>query len=107
MRVIFCRGPDGELIELLEDKTGYTLGMDANDPCRSAYLPSSKSRMGLARIDRANPLLVQTLDVVEAFATAAVSPFLHLIPHTSRNLGGPNLLCTRSDVDVKAWAVGD
>ncbi len=65
--------------------------------------------MGLARIERANPLLVQTLDLVGAFATAAVLPFLHLIPHdiASRNFGGPNLLCTRSDVDVKAWAVGD
>jgi len=24
LRVAFFRGPDGELIELLEDKTGYT-----------------------------------------------------------------------------------
>ena len=37
------------------------------------------SKQGLARMERANPLLVQTLDVVGAFATAAVSPFLHLI----------------------------
>jgi hypothetical protein len=28
--------------------------------------------MGLARIERANPLVVQTLDVVGAFAAAAV-----------------------------------
>ena len=41
--------------------------MDANDPCRSAYLPSSKSIMGLARIERAKPLFVQTLDVVASF----------------------------------------
>jgi hypothetical protein len=39
-----------------------------------------KGTMGLARIERANPLLVQALDVVGAFATATVSPFLHLIP---------------------------
>ena len=29
--------------------------MDANDLCRFAYLPGSKSIMGLARIERANP----------------------------------------------------
>jgi hypothetical protein len=55
VRVAFFRGPDSESIELLEDKTGYTSGMDANDPCRSAYLPSSKSVMGLARMERAKP----------------------------------------------------
>ena len=49
---------------------------DANDPCCSAYLPSSKSIMGLARIERAKPLFVQTLDVVGAFTTARVPPFL-------------------------------
>ena len=38
-----------------------------------------KSIMGLARIERAKPLFVQTLDVVGAFATATVSPFPHLI----------------------------
>src|SRR5262245_26714125 len=38
--------------------------MDANDPCRSAYLLGSKSIMGLARIERAKPIVVQTSDVV-------------------------------------------
>jgi len=35
--------------------------------------------MGLARLERAKPIVVRTLDVVGAFATAAVSPFLDLI----------------------------
>jgi voltage-gated potassium channel Kch len=42
------------------------------------------SKRGLARIERAKPIVVQTFDVVVtalgAFTTAAVSPFLHLIP---------------------------
>ena len=29
--------------------------MDANDPCRSAYLPSCKSIMGLARMNAPSP----------------------------------------------------
>ncbi len=38
-------------------------------------------KLRLARMERANPLGVQTLDVVGAFtALAAVSPFLHLLP---------------------------
>ena len=73
-----------------------------------ASVPTYQSS-GLARMERANPLVVQTLDVVGAFtALAAVSPFLHLFPwRQPYNLVGPNLLCTRSDVHVKAWAVGD
>jgi hypothetical protein len=39
-------------------------------------LPSYKSTMGLVRIERAKPLFVQTLDVVAAFTTARVPPFL-------------------------------
>ena len=81
--------------------------MDANDPCRSAYLPSSKSIMGLARIERAKPLFVQTLDVVGAFTTASVPPFLLLTPGvpgpSGAALDGPNLLCTRPDVYIESW----
>ena len=45
-----------------------------------ASVPTYQSS-GLARMERANPLVVQTLDVVGAFtALAAVSPFLHLFP---------------------------
>src|SRR5262245_22331395 len=58
--------------------------MDANDPCRSAYLPGSKSIMGLAPMERAKPIVNQTFDVVGAFATAAVSPSPHLIPCRAR-----------------------
>ena len=35
--------------------------------------------MGLARMERANSILVQTLDIVRAFTAAAVSSFPHLI----------------------------
>ena len=88
--------------------------MDANDPWCSAYLPNSKSILGLARIERAKPVVVQTFDVV---VTAEELLLRHPRPRshaqsaasasTSPNLGGPKLLSTRSDVYVEAWAVGD
>ena len=46
-------------------------------PCRAAYLPNCRSIMGLARMERAKPIVIQTLDVVGTFATARVSPFPH------------------------------
>ena len=67
VRVAFFRSIDGELIATFGGQNWLYVRQDANDPCRSAYLPSSKSTMGLARIERAKPLFVQTLDVVGSF----------------------------------------
>jgi hypothetical protein len=119
VRVAFFRGPDGELIELLEDQTGYT--------CATLSLASLStlvttaivtclfaSKWGLARIERAKPIVVQTFDLLvtaeqlllrqpcrrsHAQSDAGAS--------TSRNLGGPKLLCTGPHADVKTRAVGD
>src|SRR5437667_220202 len=61
--------------------------MDANDPCRSAYLPSSKSTMGLARIERAKPLFVQTLDVGRSFYYGTRTAVPTLTPMPAGGLG--------------------
>jgi len=73
-----------------------------------------KAKWGLARLERAKPIVVQTFAVVVTAEELLLRQPCHrshtqsaAIASTSRNLGEPNLLCTRSDVHVKAWAVGD
>ena len=61
--------------------------MDANDPDRSAYLPSSKSIMGLARIERAKPLFVQTLDGRRSFYCGTRTAVPTLTPMPAGGLG--------------------
>jgi hypothetical protein len=84
--------------------------MDANDPCRAAYLPSSKSKMGIGANSAPTPLLVQTLDIGRALLRQPCRRShtqSAAIASTSPDLGEPNLLCTWPDVDIKTWAVGD
>ena len=63
--------------------------------------------MGLARMERAKPLFVQTLDVVASFyyGTRTAVPMLTPMPAEDREeiSGGPNLLCTRPDVYIESW----
>ena len=106
----FFRLPDGELIELLEDKLVTREAWMQTIRVAPLICQVLKAKWGLARIERANPLLVQTLDVVgDLLRQPCRRSHAHsaAIASTSRNLGEPKLLCTRSDVHVKAWAVGD
>jgi hypothetical protein len=56
---------------------------------RKSALGRPETKWGLARMERAKPV-VHTFDVLvasrRAFATAAVSPFLHLIPRRRQHL---------------------
>ena len=74
-----------------------------------ASVPTYQSS-GLARMERAKPF-----NRSDASMSSELLPpwqpcrrsYTYSRGASTYNLVGPNLLCTRSDVHVKAWAVGD
>jgi hypothetical protein len=67
--------------------------------------------MGLARMERAKPMVVQTFDVVvtaEQFLLRHAYRRSYAHSDAGRRIGGgdlesPNLLCTRPDVYIESW----
>ncbi len=69
---------------------------------------------GLARMERAKPIVVQTFDVVVTAEELLLRQtcrrsytYSGEVARTYINLDEPKLLCARPDIHVPAWAVSD